>query len=443
MNQLLKPNQIIHLNNNLTCTIKECIGGGGQGEVYKADLNGTDVALKWYFHAQATTEQQQALAELIQKKAPNERFLWPISLAHSPDVKGFGYIMPLRPAQYKSIADLITRRAEPSFQHLISATMELADSFSQLHAKGLCYQDISFGNVFIDPDTGHILICDNDNVTTNKNSKTASVMGTPRFMAPEIVLGEAAPSSESDLFSLAVLLFYMLMLHHPLEGKKEAEIKCFDLPAMNKLYGREPIFIFDPENDSNRPVAGYQDNAEIYWAIYPQFIKELFIKAFTTGLRNPQHGRVRESEWRAALVKLRDSLLYCGQCGAENFYDAQLLKEQGHLNGCWSCQNVLQVPPRIMLHHNNLAMIVMLNHDTELFAHHTNPHQYYDFSNLVAKVNQHPQNPSVWGLKNVSGESWTVTTDDGSIKSIATGQSVTLSTGISINFGQTHGQIRV
>jgi predicted ribosome-associated RNA-binding protein Tma20 len=96
-----------------------------------------------------------------------------------------------------------------------------------------------------------------------------------------------------------------------------------------------------------------------------------------------------------------------------------------------------------MLHHNNLAMIVMLNHDTELFAHHTNPHQYYDFSNLVAKVNQHPQNPSVWGLKNVSGESWTVTTDDGSIKSIATGQSVTLSTGISINFGQTHGQIRI
>jgi DNA-binding helix-hairpin-helix protein with protein kinase domain len=443
MNQLLKPEQIIQLNNNLTCTVKECLGGGGQGEVYKADLNGTDVALKWYFYAQATTDQQQALAELIQKKAPNDKFLWPISLAHSPDVKGFGYIMPLRPSHYKSIADLITRRAEPSFWHLLTATMELADSFSQLHAKGLCYQDISFGNVFIDPDTGHILICDNDNVTTNKNAKAASVMGTPRFMAPEIVLGTAAPSSESDLFSLAVLLFYMLMLHHPLEGQKEAEIKCFDLPAMNKLYGREPIFIFDPSNDSNRPVAGYQDNAEIYWAIYPNFIKELFTKAFTVGLHDPQHGRVRESEWRAALVKLRDSLLYCGHCGAENFYDAQLLKDQGQLNECWSCESALQVPPRILLQHQHFAMIVMLNHNTELFAHHIDPQRYYDFSTPIAKVNQHPQNPAIWGLKNLSAETWTLTLEDGTMKPIAAGQSVTLSTGISINFGEVYGQIRI
>jgi DNA-binding helix-hairpin-helix protein with protein kinase domain len=443
MNQLLKPDQIIQLNNNLTCTVKDFLGGGGQGEVYTADLNGTDVALKWYFHAQATTEQQQALAELIQKKAPNDRFLWPMSLAHSPDVKGFGYIMPLRPTHYKSIADLITRRAEPGFWHLITATMELADSFSQLHAKGLCYQDISFGNVFIDPDSGHILICDNDNVTTNKNAKTASVMGTPRFMAPEIVLGTAAPSSESDLFSLAVLLFYMLMLHHPLEGKKEADIKCFDLPAMNKLYGKEPAFIFDPNDDSNRPVAGYQDNANIYWAVYPQFIKELFTKAFTSGLRDPQHGRVRESEWRAALVKLRDSLLYCGHCGAENFYDAQLLKAQGKLNHCWACQADLHVPPRILLQHNNVAMIVMLNHNTELFPHHIDPHKYYDFSSPIAAVNQHPQNPQIWGLRNLSQDSWSVTLDDGSMKVIAPGQSVTLSAGININFGQVIGQIRV
>jgi DNA-binding helix-hairpin-helix protein with protein kinase domain len=443
MNQLLKLNQIIQLNNNLTCTVKECLGGGGQGEVYKADLNGTDVALKWYFHTQATTEQQQALAGLIQKKAPNDKFLWPISLAHSPDVKGFGYIMPLRQPHYKSIADLITRRAEPSFRHLLTATIELVDSFLQLHAKGLCYQDISFGNVFIDTDSGHILICDNDNVTTNKNTKAASVMGTPRFMAPEIVLGLAAPSSESDLFSLAVLLFYMLMLHHPLEGKKEAEIKCFDLPAMNKLYGREPVFIFDPSNDSNRPVAGYQDNAEVFWAIYPQFIKDLFTKAFTTGLHDPQHGRVRESEWRSTLVKLRDGLLYCPHCGAENFYDAPLLKAQGQLNPCWACQNTVSIPPRILLQHGNLASIVMLNHDTQLFPHHIDPHRYYDFSQAVAKVTQHPQNPSVWGLKNLSTQAWDLINSDGETKTIAPGQSVTLSTGINLSFGQVNGQIRV
>jgi hypothetical protein len=59
------------------------------------------------------------------------------------------------------------------------------------------------------------------------------------------------PSTQTDLFSLAVLLFYMFVMHHPLEGRKELAIKCLDLPAMKKLYGTEPLFIFDPSDDSN------------------------------------------------------------------------------------------------------------------------------------------------------------------------------------------------
>ena len=82
-----------------------------------------------------------------------------------------------------------------------------------------------------------MLICDNDNVSAN-GIDNSSVYGTPRFMAPEIVMGRASPSRNTDLYSLAVLLFYMFMMGHPLEGKLEAEIKCMDIHAMNKLYGR-------------------------------------------------------------------------------------------------------------------------------------------------------------------------------------------------------------
>ena len=102
------------------------------------------------------------------------------------------------------------------------------------------------GNVFFDPDTGDVLICDNDNVSYN--SAPSGIYGTPRFMAPEIVNGKAKPSTNTDLFSLAVLLFYMFMLNHPLEGKLEAEIKCMDYLAMNRLYGEHPVFIFDPKD---------------------------------------------------------------------------------------------------------------------------------------------------------------------------------------------------
>jgi serine/threonine protein kinase len=260
MNQLLKPQMEIYSETGVVCRIEEFLGDGGQGEVYKGAIAENSVAVKWYFPAQATDAQRTALTYLVQRGSPNHKFLWPISIMSSPDIRGFGYVMPLRDCRYKSIVDLMKQRVEPSFWTLATAGFELADSFFQLHSKGLCYRDISFGNVFFDPQTGEVLICDNDNVTIN-GQNICGVLGTPRFMAPEVVRGEIRPCTQTDLYSLSVLLFYLLMVHHPLEGKQESSIKCFDQPAMNKLYGTNPIFVFDPQNDSNRPVPGYHDNA--------------------------------------------------------------------------------------------------------------------------------------------------------------------------------------
>ena len=73
--------------------------------------------------------------------------------------------MPLRDPRYKGIVGLMKRRVEPTFRALATAGLELAHSFLELHVQGLCYRDISFGNVFFDPQSGDVLICDNDNVT--------------------------------------------------------------------------------------------------------------------------------------------------------------------------------------------------------------------------------------------------------------------------------------
>ena len=440
MNQLLKLNQAIQLENGKMCIVKEFLGSGGQGEVYRVEFEGQSLALKWYFPQQATAQQRAALEELLAISAPNAHFLFPLHLASSTQNAGFGYLMPIRQSNYKNISDLMKRRIEPSFRQLLTATIQLVDSFQLLHAKGLCYRDISFGNFFIDPNTGDILICDNDNVTVN-GSQNTGVVGTPRFMSPEIVRRENNPNSDSDLFSLAVLLFYMLMLHHPLEGKKEAEMKCFDLPAMNKLYGFEPLFIFDPNDTSNRPVTGYQDNAIIYWAIYPKFIRDVFTQSFTAGL-NDVHSRIRESEWRRQLLRLKDSIVDCG-CGAENFYDEDELKANGHLKPCWNCQKTLVLPPRIRIKHSaGQELTVMLNSNAELYPYHLYPARKNDITPAVAKVVQHPTNPSIWGLKNLTADVWTFT-DNGELKTIEQGKSVTLATGITINFGQARAEIRV
>ncbi len=241
LGQILKQKLVVNTTlSNLPVSVDQFLGSGGQGEVYKAILMGKPYALKWYFKQNATSEQMTALETLIKRGAPTDRFLWPIELVNGQNIPGFGYLMPLREARYKGIVDLMKRRVEPSFRAIITAGMEVSNSFLQLHSKGLCYRDISFGNVFFEPNTGEVLICDNDNVAVDGEG-VASVLGTPRFMAPEIVRGEAKPNTQSDLFSLAVLLFYMMMVSHPLEGKKEASIRCFDLPAMNKIYGTEPL----------------------------------------------------------------------------------------------------------------------------------------------------------------------------------------------------------
>jgi serine/threonine protein kinase len=307
-----------------------------------------------------------------------------------------------------------------------------------LHAKGLCYRDISFGNVFFDPKTGQVLICDNDNVAVDGKADSG-VLGTPRFMAPEVVRSEAKPSRQTDLFSLAVLLFYLLMIHHPLEGKRESSIKCFDLPAMNKLYGYEPLFIYDPKDTSNAPVAGYHDNAIELWPIYPQFLRDLFTRSFTDGLRDPANGRVQENEWRSALVSLRDSIVYCQKCGSENFYDAGALKKsKGQPPSCWNCKSDVTLPPRIRIAKN----VVMLNHDTKLFPHHVDDGKRYDFGQPVGEVTQHPSNPSLWGLKNLTTEKWVLTSSDGTVKDVEPQRSVPIAIGTKVNFGKLEGEIR-
>ena len=440
MDQILKPGQTVQcLPSGMNCTIETLLGAGGQGEVYKAQLGGESVAVKWFFPHMATPEQRASMELLIRKGAPSEHFLYPMEITVADGVPGFGYIMPLRPPRFKNIVDLMKRKIEPTFRALATAGLNLSHNYLLLHSQGLCYRDISFGNAFFDPLNGDVLIADNDNVSVD-GAAVLGVLGTPRFMAPEIVRGEAMPSTNTDLFSLSVLIFYMLMVAHPLEGKKEAAIKALDLPAMTKLYGTDATFIYDPNDDSNRPVPGIHDNALAFWRIYPQFLRDIFIRAFTTGLRDPINGRVRESEWRGEMIRLRDAIFYCPHCSMENFYDSIALKASGGNPGlCWACAAALRLPPRIRIGKS----VVMLNYDTKLFPHHIDDGTMYDFSAPVAAVSAHPTNPNVWGLKNISKERWVITATDGSIKDVDPERSVTLAIGTRIQFNKAEGEIRL
>ena len=135
----------------------ELLGEGGQGQVWRVSATGSagpDYALKWYFPDTATDEQWDALSRLVEGGSPDPRFLWPLELARCPGTPGFGYLMGLRSESFHSMIDIMQRTVEPSFRTLATAGFELADGFLQLHSRGLCYLDISFGNVFLQPADG-------------------------------------------------------------------------------------------------------------------------------------------------------------------------------------------------------------------------------------------------------------------------------------------------
>jgi eukaryotic-like serine/threonine-protein kinase len=414
-------------------TVRRFIGEGSQGAVWDVvvEPTGEHHALKWYFPARGNDRQRTTIDELIDRGCPDDRFLWPTEIATIPGNSSFGYLMPLRDQASVGLADLLTGKVDVPFSTICTLGMELADTFLSLHSQGLCYRDISFGNVFFDPDTGRPLICDNDNVGVD-GASTSAVLGTRRFMAPEIVRRDSAPSTATDLYSLSVLLFYLLMVGHPLVGRRELEFDVWDDQAESVLFGREPRFVFDPDDSSNAPVPELHGSVLTNWTLYPEFVRRLFTKAFTHGLSDPTNGRVRESVWRSALARLRDLITRCPACSKENFWRVDV----GDIH-CWSCDRTLNAP--VLLEIDGRPLV--LNRDTMVFRHHLKLD--YDFSTVVGHVIQHPTSPDRWGIRNESPESWNVVLPSGERITADPGRSVGLLPGTRIQIGQVSATIRL
>ena len=112
MDGQLKAGTILTSESSNKYKVVTLLGAGGQGEVYDVESNGKHYALKWYFKHMATSDQKRILDNLIAKGSPDSSFLWPQDMIYTSSLEPFGYIMPLRPKNFKSIVDLMKRRAD-------------------------------------------------------------------------------------------------------------------------------------------------------------------------------------------------------------------------------------------------------------------------------------------------------------------------------------------
>lgn len=432
--------EVITMYSKLRYRVDECIGGGSQGEIYRVSRKGSSAAVKCFDfqYLKEDTHLIERLNTLISMGTPDHRFIWPLEMVTYNVDCGIGYLMELLDSRFVRMDKLMNRKVQLSFKKLITICFELADSFLQLHSMGLCYKDIAFKNIFFDSETGEISIVDTDNVDID-NGRPGYVLGTKRFVAPEVMERRNFPNITSDLYSLAVLFFYLLVTRSPFQRENEISSKN-ENSSSNNPWKSHPLFIFPPDNDVE-PSEGEVYNNEIrrYWNLYPTFIKALFIRSFTEGIENPKTGRVRDSEWRQALSRLRDSIVNCNHCGNEFFFDfdkKEICGKQKRL--CRICGKKIRKPVILRIGRHQL----IINHDTQLYPHYIYHDRLYDFSSTIASMDScSKKGNSIRRLKNLSKFRWIVRKANG-IKDIVTpGQSFAVTRGLRILFGPNEGEI--
>lgn len=390
-----------------TVTIEKYLDEGGQGFVYEVIYKGEKKALKWYKKEALGSHPQDFYNNLknnVQNGAPSKEFLWPIDLTEWTNGT-FGYVMDLRPAGYYEVTDFMLCHVRfASFKTAIDAALHIVSAFRILHNKGYSYQDINDGNFFINPRNGRVLICDNDNVAPEKTD--TGILGKPRYMAPEIVMKKNKPDSLSDRFSMSIILYILFSLNHPLEGKK------YLAPALppakqEELYGSNPVFMMDSKDKSNAPHPVIHRNSIAVWACLPQYMKDIFLKAFSKEAFINPNRRPKELDWLKELTKFRSEIIRCS-CGNEIFTDNGLPCK------CEECGKQADIKYRLQLREYSIPAVK----DTRIYRCQLgvcNPDAALD---PIALIIEKKNSPGVLGIRNKTENRWDALTPSGASKKV-------------------------
>lgn len=209
--------------------------------------------------------------------------------------------------------------------------IRISRAVKRLHAAGLAHSDLSYKNVLIDPVTGSATLIDIDSLVV-PGKYPPDVMGTPDFIAPEVLRtrslklddsNKKLPSIQTDRHALAVLIYMYLLYRHPLRGGKVHDLDPGKDEEMSM--GEKALFVEHPTDKSNRPKLKQLAQSELPqgdvtklpYTICGPYLKDLFEKAFITGLHNPTL-RPTADEWEQALVKTMDLIQPCENSKCES-----------------------------------------------------------------------------------------------------------------------------
>lgn len=216
------------------------LGRGAMGVVYQARDPQIDrlVALKTiHMSGQAPEEEQEFRLRFVNEAQAAGR------LHHQGIVAIFDvgenpencdpYIV-LEYVAGESLSRILAREKKIPVARALKLAEEIADALDYAHAQGVTHRDIKPANIIVTQE-GRAKIADFGIAKLNLAHFTlpGRVLGTPAYMSPEQLSGQAC-DGRSDVFSLGVILYTMLVGHSPFQGDSATTV-CF------KVANRDPI----------------------------------------------------------------------------------------------------------------------------------------------------------------------------------------------------------
>src|SRR6266446_659946 len=213
-----------------TCTLEQLIGRGGMGAVYLAQQARPmrHVAVKVLLsNAMMNSEVYQAFLARFQREANLIAQLEHVNIMpiyEYGEQDGIAYlVMPYLTGG--SLRDILARHGALSLREAMIYLDQAASALDYAHAHGIIHRDLKPANFLLHADGRLVLagfgiarIMQAEGSTMGATlTGTGMLLGTPEYMAPEMLLGEQI-DQRADIYELGIILFQMLSGQVPFKG---------------------------------------------------------------------------------------------------------------------------------------------------------------------------------------------------------------------------------
>lgn len=181
--------------------------------------------------------------------------------------------MAMELLQGDTLADRLTQTHETSLRQVMDLAIQLCSALAYAHQRGVIHRDIKPANIHFDPATGVAKLLDFGiaGVKSRQETELAAgkvVVGTPAYMAPEQMSGDAQ-DERCDLYALGVLLYRLLSGRLPFDEKNLSELMAAVVrkapPPLEPLHPDTPVELVEMTHRllAKKPSGRYSSAEEV------------------------------------------------------------------------------------------------------------------------------------------------------------------------------------